>query len=94
MAASALTTATASALQSTIHELPKSSQQSPRHTQSTSVAVNSAPMEVSKALQEGEKFIKWDEVSFSEKNEFILCLFSVSFRKHIFFLTILISFSS
>jgi N12 class adenine-specific DNA methylase len=64
MAASALTTATASALQSTLHELPKSSQQSPRHQLSTTVAVNSASIEVSKALQEGEKFIKWEEVSF------------------------------
>lgn len=65
MAASALTTATASALSSTLPDnSPKSNQQSPRHTATTStVAVRAGAVEVSKALQDGEKFIKWDEVS-------------------------------
>lgn len=72
MAASALTTATAAALTSTLPDnAPKSNQQSPRHTASTSsVAVRAGSVEVSKALQEGEKFIKWDEVSWC-------CLLSV-----------------
>lgn len=45
-------------------------QQSPRNTGSSNVqpgtitkAVRLAPVEVSKALQDGEKFIKWDDVS-------------------------------
>lgn len=65
MAASALTTATAAALTSTLPEnAPKSNQQSPRHAATTStVAVRAGAVEVSKALQDGEKFIKWDEVS-------------------------------
>lgn len=65
MAASALTTATAAALTSTLPDnTPKSNQQSPRNTPSvSSVAVRAGAVEVSKALQEGEKFIKWDEVS-------------------------------
>jgi hypothetical protein len=66
MAASALTTATAAALTSTLpdSERSKSAQQSPRHTGNAStVAVRAGAVEVSKALQEGEKFIKWDEVS-------------------------------
>lgn len=63
MATSALTTATAAALTSTLPEsASKSSQQSPRNMETT-VAVQTGPIEVSKALQEGEKFIKWDEVS-------------------------------
>lgn len=66
MAASALTTATAAALTSTLPESgSKSNQQSPRHTPSApTVAVQTGQVEVSKVLQEGEKFIKWDEVSF------------------------------
>lgn len=71
MATSALTTATASALSSTLPDnAPKSAHQSPRNTAaiSSSVAVQTAPIEVSKALQEGEKFIKWDEVSLQKKN--------------------------
>lgn len=65
MATSALTTATAAALTSTLPEsAPKSNQQSPRNTPNiTTVAVQISQVEVSKALQEGEKFIKWDEVS-------------------------------
>lgn len=65
MATSALTTATAAALTSTLPEsASKSSQQSPRNTaNSQTVAVQAGIVEVSKALQEGEKFIKWDEVS-------------------------------
>lgn len=65
MAASALTTSTAAALTSSLPEnAPKSSQQSPRNTASVStVAVRAGTVEVSKALQEGEKFLKWDEVS-------------------------------
>lgn len=65
MAASALTTATAAALSSTLPDnSPKSNQQSPRHVATTStVAVRAGAVEVSKALQDGEKFIKWDEVS-------------------------------
>ena len=65
MAASALTTATAAALTSTLPDnAPKSAQQSPRNTASAStVAVRACTVEVSKALQDGEKFIKWDEVS-------------------------------
>lgn len=65
MAASALTTATAGALTSSLPDTaPKSNQQSPRNTPSvSSVAVRAGTVEVSKALQEGEKFIKWDEVS-------------------------------
>lgn len=65
MAASALTTATAAALTSTLPDNgPKSNQQSPRNTATTStVAVRAGAVEVSKALQDGEKFIKWDEVS-------------------------------
>lgn len=65
MAASALTTSTAAALTSTLPEsASKSNQQSPRNTASvSSVAVRAGLVEVSKALQEGEKFIKWDEVS-------------------------------
>ncbi|CRK93620.1 CLUMA_CG007150, isoform A [Clunio marinus] len=63
MAASALTTATAAALTSTLPDnTPKSNQQSPRNTAAaSSVAVRAGAVEVSKALQEGEKFIKWDE---------------------------------
>lgn len=42
-------------------------QQSPRNTgSSTSTSgtyVSGSPIEVSKALQDGEKFVKWDEVS-------------------------------
>jgi hypothetical protein len=66
MATSALTTATAAALTSTLPEsASKSSQQSPRNTaKNATVAVQTGPIEVSKVLQEGEKFIKWDEVSF------------------------------
>jgi hypothetical protein len=65
MATSALTTATAAALSSTLPDAPKSNQQSPRNTASNfSVAVQTGSVEVSKILQEGEKFIKWDEVSF------------------------------
>lgn len=66
MATSALTTATASALTSTLPEsAPKSNQQSPRNTPNvTTIAVQTGQVDVSKALQEGEKFIKWDEVSF------------------------------
>lgn len=65
MAASALTTATAAALSSTLPDnAPKSNQQSPRNTPNAStVAVRAGAVEVSKALQDGEKFIKWDEVS-------------------------------
>jgi hypothetical protein len=65
MAASALTTATAAALTSTLPEnAPKSNQQSPRNAPTVStVAVRAGSVEVSKTLQEGEKFIKWDEVS-------------------------------
>lgn len=66
MATSALTTATASALTSTLPDAPKSAQQSPRNQPnpiSTSVAVQTCVIEVSKSLQEGEKFIKWDEVN-------------------------------
>lgn len=63
MAASALTTATAAALTSTLPDnAPKSAQQSPRKSPSA-VAVRTGPVEVSKELQDGEKFIKWDEVS-------------------------------
>jgi hypothetical protein len=63
MATSALTTATAAALSSTLPDAPKSNQQSPRNTASvSSVAVQTGTVEVSKALQDGEKFIKWDEV--------------------------------
>lgn len=65
MAASALTTSTAAALTSSLPDnAPKSNQQSPRNTPSVStVAVHAGTVEVSKALQEGEKFLKWDEVS-------------------------------
>lgn len=65
MAASALTTSTAAALTSTLPDnAPKSNQQSPRNTATAStVAVRAGAVEVSKELQEGEKFIKWDEVS-------------------------------
>lgn len=65
MATSALTTATASALTSTLPDAPKSTQQSPRKMASvpSAVAVQTGQVEVSKVLQEGEKFIKWDEVS-------------------------------
>ncbi|CAO1358814.1 unnamed protein product [Diamesa hyperborea] len=68
MAASALTTATAAALSSTLDNSSKSpinSQQSPRNTATnlSAVAVRSCAVEVSKMLQEGEKFIKWDEDS-------------------------------
>jgi hypothetical protein len=65
MAASALTTATAAALTSTLPDSgSKSNQQSPRNTANAStVAVRAGAVEVSKALQDGEKFIKWDEVS-------------------------------
>ncbi|KAG5676110.1 hypothetical protein PVAND_005964 [Polypedilum vanderplanki] len=62
--ATALTTATASALTSTLPDAPKSAQQSPRKIPNvSSVAVQTGPVEVSKALQDGEKFIKWDEDS-------------------------------
>lgn len=67
MATSALTTATAAALTSTLPEsASKSNQQSPRNTPNAAatVAVQTGQVEVSKVLQEGEKFIKWDEVSF------------------------------
>lgn len=48
----------------TAPDTPKSAQQSPRHTATVStVAVRAGAAEVSKALQDGEKFIKWDEVS-------------------------------
>lgn len=65
MATSALTTATAAALTSTLPEsVSKSNQQSPRKTANIqNVAVQAGIVEVSKILQEGEKFIKWDEVS-------------------------------
>lgn len=69
MAASALTTATAAALTSTLPESVSKSnqqmnQQSPRKTANNqNVAVQAGIVEVSKILQEGEKFIKWDEVS-------------------------------
>lgn len=64
MATSALTTATASALTSTLPDAPKSAQQSPRNTAnpSSTIAVQTGAVEVSKTLLEGEKFIKWDEV--------------------------------
>lgn len=43
------------------------SQQNPRNTASnvmtTGTYVTFGPVEVSKALQDGEKFVKWDEVS-------------------------------
>lgn len=76
MATSALTTATAAALTSTLPEsASKSNQQSPRKTlpYNQNVAVQAGPVEVSKALQEGEKFIKWDEVSFS----LLLCVMTL-----------------
>ncbi|XP_070504335.1 1-phosphatidylinositol 4,5-bisphosphate phosphodiesterase classes I and II [Chironomus tepperi] len=65
MATSALTTATASALTSTLPDAPKSAQQSPRNTanHTSTVAVQTGVVEVSKTLLEGEKFIKWDEDS-------------------------------
>ncbi|CAH1707129.1 unnamed protein product [Chironomus riparius] len=65
MATSALTTATASALTSTLPETPKSVQQCPRNSanSSSTIAVQTGAVEVSKTLLEGEKFIKWDEDS-------------------------------
>lgn len=82
MATSALTTATASALTSTLPDAPKSAQQSPRNQPnpiSTSVAVQTCVIEVSKSLQEGEKFIKWDEV-----NDYIVMLHDLCKPKSIF----------
>lgn len=66
MATSALTTLTSSALASTLPDsASKSNQQSPRNTPNTNaVAVQTGQVEVSDCLKEGEKFIKWDEVSF------------------------------
>lgn len=74
MATSALTTATASALTSTLPEsAPKSNQQSPRKIPAApTVAVQIGHVEVSKVLQEGEKFIKWDEVSFMHFTGFVI----------------------
>lgn len=44
-----------------------SQQQSPRNTSNaiSGTYVQWGPVEVSKALQDGEKFVRWDEVSFS-----------------------------
>jgi hypothetical protein len=76
MATSALTTATASALTSTLPEsASKSNQQSPRNTPNitNTIAVQTGQVEVSKVLLEGEKFIKWDEVSFhSMRYDFVM----------------------
>lgn len=90
MATSAFTTATAAALTSTLPESAKSSQQqSPRNTaNNATVAVQTGPIEVSKALQEGEKFIKWDEVS----SIFIAWLWNKS-KARIFPLLFIFSFS-
>jgi hypothetical protein len=75
MAASALTTATAAALTSTLPDnAPKSNQQSPRNAPTVStVAVHTGafPFDVPNALKEGEKFIKWDEVSFFWLKKFV-----------------------
>lgn len=78
MATSALTTK--SEQQSPQHQTPTKTspsssstiasnpQQSPRNTSSnampTGTYVSFGPVEVSKPLQDGEKFVKWDEVSF------------------------------
>lgn len=78
MATSALTTK--SEQQSPQHQTPTKAspssssattsnpQQSPRNTASilpaTGTYVSFGPVEVSKALQDGEKFVKWDEVRF------------------------------
>lgn len=58
--------------QQTPKKVPSSSsaninqQQSPRNTSTLSTSngtyVSTGPVEVSKALQDGEKFVKWDEV--------------------------------
>lgn len=79
MATSALTTK--SEQQSPQHQTPTKAspssssattsipQQSPRNTASslpsTGTYVSFGPVEVSKALQDGEKFVKWDEVRFN-----------------------------
>lgn len=65
MAASAFATSTAAALSSFLPDnTPKSAQQSPRNTANQStVAVRAGIVEVPKTFQDGEKFIKWDEVS-------------------------------
>jgi hypothetical protein len=84
MATSALTTATASALTSTLPDAPKSAHQSPRNQPnpvSTSVAVQTCVIEVSKSLLDGEKFIKWDEV-----NIFLIISVSENRRKHLKFI--------
>lgn len=86
MATSALTTATASALTSTLPEsASKSNQQSPRNTpNAATIAVQTGQVDVSKILQEGEKFIKWDEVSSAQI--FMRWLCNESAREEFFFL--------
>lgn len=70
----AATTSTATA-SSTIQ------QQSPRNTSTSSSTMSSGtyvqvgPIEVSKSLQDGDKFVKWDEVSFF--SVIFLCIFFI-----------------
>lgn len=58
-------------------------QQSPRNTatnaMTTGTYVSFGPVDVSKALQDGEKFVKWDEVRLNSISFFPLFLFHLVF---------------
>lgn len=68
-------------------------QQSPRNTATNAMAtgtyVSFEPVDVSKALQDGEKFVKWDEVRL---NSISFYFFSLFFFFSVCFATLTLSF--